>query len=190
MCRPVYHYPQPDGTPMKYGAIYIDPPWSFKNYSQKGEDKNPNQHYPCMKYEDMAVLPIGEMASDNCAMFMWIVDTHLPEALKLFSDYGFDYKTIAFIWDKDRLGLGYWTRKMAEVCLLATRGKPKRKNKDVRQILRAPIREHSRKPDLFYGRIESLVDGPYLEVFARQRRSGWDQWGNEVDKFTTEGKND
>lgn len=79
--------------------------------------------------------------------------------------------------------LGYWTRSNSEVCLLATRGKPKRSNADVRQAIIAPRREHSRKPDGIHERIERLVAGPYLELFARQRRPGWDCWGNEVEKF-------
>ena len=81
------------------------------------------------------------------------------------------------------MGLGYWTRANSEVCLLATRGSPKRLNADVRQGHHCPRREHSRKPEGVHERIERLVVGPYLELFARQRRPGWDCWGNEVDKF-------
>lgn len=80
--------------------------------------------------------------------------------------------------------LGYWTRSNSEVCLLATRGSPKRMAADVRQAIIAPKREHSRKPDGIHERIERLVGGPYLELFARQRRPGWDCWGNETDKFS------
>jgi N6-adenosine-specific RNA methylase IME4 len=82
------------------------------------------------------------------------------------------------------VGMGYWTRANSEACLLATRGKPKRLNADVRQGIIAPRREHSRKPDGIHARIERLVAGPYCELFARERRPGWDAWGNEVDKFT------
>jgi N6-adenosine-specific RNA methylase IME4 len=81
------------------------------------------------------------------------------------------------------VGMGYWTRANSEVCLLATRGKPKRLNADVRQGIIEPRREHSRKPDCVPGRIERLVAGPYLELFARTTRPGWDSWGNETDKF-------
>ena len=79
--------------------------------------------------------------------------------------------------------MGMWTRSNSEVCLLATRGKPRRLAADVRQVIQAPTREHSRKPDEIYGRIERLVEGPYLEMFARQAWPGWDAWGNEVGKF-------
>ena len=82
-----------------------------------------------------------------------------------------------------QIGCGYWTRANSEVCLLATRGKPKRLNADVRQAIIEPRRQHSRKPDCVHGRIERLVEGPYLELFARAPRPGWTVWGNETDKF-------
>lgn len=80
--------------------------------------------------------------------------------------------------------MGYWTRANTEPCLLATRGRPKRLNADVRQGIIAPRREHSRKPDDIHARIERLVPGPYLELFARTQRPGWTVWGNQTDKFT------
>jgi N6-adenosine-specific RNA methylase IME4 len=118
--------------------------------------------------------------------------------LRTVEAWGFEYKTCGFCWIKadatqiemfdeevtaDML-LGYWTRSNSEVCLLATRGSPKRLAADVRQAIIAPKREHSRKPDGIHERIERLVAGPYIELFARQRRPGWDVWGNEVDKFS------
>jgi N6-adenosine-specific RNA methylase IME4 len=121
----------------------------------------------------------------------------MPEAFEVIKAWGFEYKTCAFSWMKARgtqpdlfrdemdvqFGLGYWTRANSEVCLLATRGKPKRINADVRQGIIEPRREHSRKPDCVPGRIERLVAGPYLELFARTTRPGWDSWGNQTDKF-------
>jgi N6-adenosine-specific RNA methylase IME4 len=81
------------------------------------------------------------------------------------------------------MGMGYWTRANTEPCLLATRGKPKRLNADVRQAIIEPGREHSRKPDCVHERIERLVAGPYLELFARQERRGWTVWGNDTRRF-------
>ncbi len=115
----------------------------------------------------------------------------------VIKQWGFEYKTCGFAWMKadvstvdlfggsvqTHMGLGYWTRANSEVCLLATRGSPKRLNADVRQGIIAPRREHSRKPDGVHERIERLVGGPYLELFARQERSGWTVWGNETNKF-------
>lgn len=114
----------------------------------------------------------------------------LEKGLNLIRDMGFTYKTVAFTWvkktkhGKDHMGTGYYTRANPEMCLLATKGKPlQRKSKSVRQLMVSPLREHSRKPDEIYDRIEELFDGPYLEIFARTRRSGWAALGNEVDKF-------
>jgi N6-adenosine-specific RNA methylase IME4 len=122
---------------------------------------------------------------------MWAIDSHLDQAIALGKFWGFEYKTIGFIWEKTlkddpetlRMGLGKWTRKEAEVCLLFTRGKPKRLSGGVRQVIRAPRREHSRKPDEQYDRIEQLVSGPYLEIFSRTDRPGWASWGNQTGKF-------
>jgi N6-adenosine-specific RNA methylase IME4 len=128
---------------------------------------------------------------------MWVTWPLLPQALTVVDQWGFDYKTCAFDWMKAnntqpsffeeevpaQVGMGYWTRSNTEPCLLATRGKPKRINADVRQGIIAPRRQHSRKPDGVHARIERLVAGPYLELFARQRRPNWDVWGNQTDKF-------
>jgi len=165
----------------QYGAILCDPPWSFKTYSAKGRGRSPDNHYPCMDLDDMKRLSVPH--GESCALFMWVVDAHLIEAIDLISAWGFKFKTVAFIWDKGKMGLGYWSRKEAEICLLATCGKPKRLHCDVRQIIRAPRREHSRKPDEIYDRIERLVGGPYLEIFSRTDRPGWDAIGNQTGMF-------
>ena len=179
---------------MKYGAILADPPWSFRTYS--GKKTTPHRcvidYYPVMDKKSLEALPIADYASKNCALFMWAVDSHLDQAIDLMCNWGFSFKTIAFIWiktDKFRnptIGMGYWTRKSAEVCLLGTRGNIRRKNKGVRQVHMEPRREHSRKPDEFYRRIMALVDGPYLELFARQPWPEWASWGNETEKFVDE----
>ena len=111
------------------------------------------------------------LPKDNSALFLWVVDSHLDQGIELMKRWGFDFKTIAFIWvktcksdpTKPRMGMGLWTRKQAEICIFGTRGKVPRRDKGVRQVIMAPRREHSRKPDEVYGRIERLVDGPYLE---------------------------
>lgn len=180
----------------KYGAILADPPWSFKAWSGDAlPSRVADAHYNTMSTDGIEGLPVGELAADDCALFLWICWPTLPDALRVIEAWGFTYKTCAFCWVKgkalplfpddfkDKMGLGYWTRANSEVCLLATRGKPKRLNADVRQAILAPLREHSRKPDEQYERIERLVDGPYIELFARQRHEGWDAWGNEVGKF-------
>jgi N6-adenosine-specific RNA methylase IME4 len=180
-----------------FGAILADPPWSFKAWSGKGTARSADNHYSTMSMSDLAGLPIRRLAAEDCALFVWCVWPSINDALEIIKDgWGFTYKTCAFCWmkaDPYRLfaddatpfaGMGYWTRANSEVCLLATRGKPKRLNADVRQGIIAPRREHSRKPDGVHQRIERLVAGPYLELFARQKRPGWTVWGNQTDKFT------
>jgi N6-adenosine-specific RNA methylase IME4 len=180
-------------TRRKYGAIYADPPWSFRNWSAKGTGRNAVSHYDCLDFSALSALPIAELAADDCALFLWVTDPLLPRGLELLKAWGFEYKTVAFYWvklnsaakhDADFFtGLGYWTRANPEQCLLATRGRPARKAKDVRRLVIEKRREHSRKPDCVRERIERLVAGPYLELFARQTRRGWDCWGNQKALF-------
>ena len=173
----------------KYSVIYADPPWYFKNYSSKGEGRNPKQHYECMSIDDICNLDIDEITERDCVLLMWVVDPLLQEAFRVIEAWGFTYKTVGFTWSKTNqkslgfsTGLGYWTRSNPEMCLLATKGKPKRLSKSVKQLVISPRREHSRKPDEMYTYIEQLLDGPYIELFARNTREGWDSWGNEVEK--------
>ena len=79
-------------------------------------------------------------------------------------------------------GLGYWTRANPEMCLLATKGKPKRNSKSIPQLVVEQRQEHSRKPDIVYNHIENMLDGPYVELFARRKRNNWHSWGNEICK--------
>lgn len=171
-----------------YGAVYADPPWPFRIWS--GTDNTPHRteedHYSVMSIEEIRKVPVSFLAAKDCALFLWVVDAQLPACIATGEAWGFTYKTRAFEWLKTtkdgssyRIGMGYWTRKQTESCLLFTRGKPKRLNADVRQIIEAPIREHSRKPDETYNRIERLVAGPYVELWARRYRPNFDGWGDE-----------
>jgi N6-adenosine-specific RNA methylase IME4 len=178
----------------QYGCVLADPPWSFKSWSGKTgtPHRTANDHYKTQPFDSLESLPVSQVCALDCAMFMWTVDSHVDQAIELARGWGFGFKTIAFIWAKTnangtfRIGMGYWSRKQTETCLLFTRGKPKRMDKGVRQLIVAPRREHSRKPDEQYERVERLVAGPYLEMFARQSRPGWDSWGNETTKFDQE----
>lgn len=189
-----------------FGTIVADPPWAFRTFS--GETMTPHRsaedHYRTMDLAALKALPIGDVAARDCALFMWVVGPHLAESIELAASWGFTFKTDAFYWIKQRLigadqvdlftgdiaeprmGFGYWTRKQVEPCWLFTRGNPRRLGKGVRQAVIAPRREHSRKPEEVRDRIEALVAGPYLELFARSSRPGWSVWGNEVDKFDAE----
>ena len=141
-----------------------------------------------MSMEDIKALPVAELAAKDCALFLWITFPMLREAWSVMEAWGFTFKTVAFVWIKlnrkaDSLywGMGYWTRANAEICLLATRGNPKRQAKNVHQVILSHVEEHSKKPDEARRRIEALMgDVSRVELFARQSPPGWDVWGNEV----------
>lgn len=142
-----------------------------------------------MDIEDICALDVVEMADKDCALFLWATFPMLPEALRVIKAWGFRYKTVAFVWLKQNrsrkgwfYGLGFWTRGNAEICLLATRGKPRRQSCRVHQLLISPLRSHSQKPDEAREKIMELMgDLPRLELFARSKTDGWDVWGNEVE---------
>ncbi|MGA8549988.1 MAG: MT-A70 family methyltransferase [Stellaceae bacterium] len=181
--------------PNHYRVIYADPPWTFSTYSRKGKGRSAEAYYDCMTLPELKALPVAEWAADDCALLLWTTDPLLPTALEVIRAWGFTYKTVGFYWAKLNksadptvyheasffTGLGFWTRANPELCLLATRGHPHRRRADVRKLIVSPRREHSRKPDEAYQRIEALCEGPYLEMFARFSRPGWDRWGAESD---------
>lgn len=184
--------------PGSYSVVYADPPWAFATYSAKGRGRCAEAHYDTMNMADLRRLPVAEWAAPDAVLLMWATDPLLPQAFALIESWGFTYKTVGFYWAKlnrghesgkpltERsffTGMGYWTRANVEQCLLATRGQPRRKGRDVPRLVVAPRREHSRKPDEVYDRIERLMDGPYLELFARASRPGWDAWGNQAALF-------
>jgi N6-adenosine-specific RNA methylase IME4 len=150
-------------------------------------------HYDCLDFSVLAALPVADLAANNCALFLWVPDPMLPRAIELIKAWAFEYKTVAFHWVKLNskakhqadyfTGMGYWTRANPELCLLATRGKPARLAKDVRRLVVDRRREHSRKPDCVRQQIERLVAGPYLELFARESKPGWECWGDEAGLF-------
>ncbi|TVR82717.1 MAG: DNA methyltransferase [Rhodospirillales bacterium] len=178
----------------RYRVIYADPPWTFATFSRKGKGRSPEAYYDCMTLADIQALPVADWAADDCVLLLWATDPLLDKALEVIRAWGFTYKTVGFYWAKLQkchtapdfdersffTGLGFWTRANPEPCLLATRGHPKRVAANVRKLVIAPRREHSRKPDEVYGRIEALCQGPYLEMFARSSRPGWDSWGIET----------
>lgn len=171
----------------KYQIIYADPPWNTNTQFGRDKKKGNKQHYPLMTLEDIKNLPIKDLADDNCILFLWVVDTQLFDAEKVINAWGFTYKTVGFTWIKytsnckEHFGVGMWTRKNPEMCLIATKGKPKRINAGVRQLQKYQIREHSRKPDEIRIEIVKLMGNlPRIELFARQKTEGWDVWGNEV----------
>ncbi|MBZ9979765.1 hypothetical protein LB521_01205 [Mesorhizobium sp. BR-1-1-8] len=178
--------------PTKYPIILADPAWHFKtNVTQKG--RHVTKHYDTMSIDEIKNLPVADVSADDAILFLWVTNPLLDRAPEIIASWGFRYKTVGFTWIKQNKkseglfkGMGYYTRANAEHCLIATRGKVlPRKSKSVEQLIFAPRREHSRKPDEIYHRIEALYEGPYLELFSRSSKPGWTLWGNEVGKFET-----
>ena len=170
----------------RYQIIYADPPWRYEQKSMQGAAE---KHYPTMSIADLCALPVADIAAADSALFLWATFPQLPAALKLIRAWGFTYKTIAFLWLKKNkksdswfYGLGFWTRGNAEVCLLATKGRPKRRAANIHQFIISPVQEHSKKPNEVREKIVDLMgDVPRIELFARSYTEGWDVWGNEVE---------
>lgn len=188
-----------------YRVILADPAQAFKSYtalqsSNWDSRRDVEKHYATMTIEQIAALPVAELAHPTgCHLFLWVTGPNLMRAHEIIAAWGFKYSSVGFVWAKLRrglkdtplffserdfhLGLGLTTRHNVEICLLARRGNCRRIAKNVRELIVSPVREHSRKPAEAYARIERYCDGPRVELFARERRPGWDAWGNEADKF-------
>lgn len=183
MMRSLLHVARPLGG---WRVIYADPPWRYRGYASDGVPQRAAvQHYETMALDDLKALPVGMVAAKSAIVAMWVISSHLDQAMDLGRAWGFEFKTLLFVWNKGKMGLGKWTRQEAEICLLFTRGKPSRRPGagGVRQVLLESPREHSRKPEAFAGRLEELCRGPYLEMFAQSPREGWDVWGDSIDKY-------
>jgi N6-adenosine-specific RNA methylase IME4 len=189
----------------KYKIIYADPAWSYddKSLNRGGAER----HYRTMSIEDIKALPINDIADEDSILFMWATFPKLQEGLDTIKAWGFEFKTLAFVWVKTNKrtnneqlsflpsdsfdsfwGMGRWTRSNAEICLLAVKGKPQRLNADVHSVIYAPIDKHSKKPKETRERIIRLIgDLPRVELFARQKSEGWDIWGNELENSLTLG---
>lgn len=176
---------------LKAGLVHVDPPWAYETYEGNKVPARGEQPYETMTLDELMLLPVREAVADDCVMIMWIISSHLDQALVLGRSWGFEFKSLGPIWcktqkhapDVPKMGMGKWVRQEAEITLLFTRGKPKRIDAGVRQMIFEPAREHSRKPDGIYPACERLVKGPYLDLFGRCTRPGWTVWGDQSTKF-------
>lgn len=179
-----------------YGLIMADPPWNFRTFSGKGLEGRP-QHYKRLTLPDIKALPVKDLAAKDCHLFLWTTGPHLQNAFDVIRAWGFTYSAVGFTWVKLNprapemfmvksdffMGQGYTTRGNAEICLLAKRGKPKREAANIRELIVAPRRKHSEKPEEAFSRCQEYANGPYLEMFSRKDRLDWDVWGDEVGKL-------
>lgn len=168
----------------RYRVIYADPPWQYGDrcLHRGGAER----HYKTVGLPALSLLRVDRLALPDAALFLWATPPMLIEAIALMRAWGFTYKTIAFTWVKlnrdgtPAWGMGHWTRANAEHVLLGIRGKPKRASAAVHQIVRSPREDHSRKPAEVRRRIEELILGRRVELFAREHVDGWDAWGLDV----------
>ena len=178
----------------KYTTIYADPPWQFSNRTGKIAPENKKlTRYGTMTLYDIKALPVNDIAADEAHLYLWVPNALLIEGLEVMKAWGFTYKT-NLIWEKvrkdgepDGRGVGFYFRNVTEVLLFGVKTKKKHATFRTLQpgrsqvnVIRTRKREHSRKPDEFIKLIESCSPGPYLELFARGTRPGWDLWGDQA----------
>jgi len=175
--------------PGSYGLIVADPPWSFDNWSAKGEKKNPKSHYSCMGLPDIKALPVADLGARDCLLWLWATNPMLPQAIEVMEAWGFQFKT-AGTWVKTTkhgklaFGTGYVLRSCSEPFLIGRRGKPAQGAKNIRSAFLAEAREHSRKPDDAYAMAERMAPAARrIELFSRVERQGWATWGDEAGKL-------
>ena len=167
---------EPNG---RYHVLVVDPPWQ---YGKRAEDPTHRGRclYPTMVIDDVCAMEIP--AEDDAVLWLWTTNAFMHEAYHVLDSWGFEPKTI-LTWVKDRWGTGDWLRGQTEHCILAIKGKPVVKSEGVSTVLEAPLRQHSRKPDEFYDLVDEMCPGRKIDIFSREAREGWDQWGAEVDSF-------
>ena len=172
----------------RYSIIYADPPWDYRGqrqYNASGVDTGGAElHYPTIPLTTLRQLPITDVAAADCLLFLWTTNPHLPQALQLAADWGFQYCTIAFVWDKQAVVPGYYTMSQYEHCLVFKRGRipQPRGARNIRQQVIAPRGKHSVKPAIVRQRIDEMFPHQRkLELFARAPVNSrlWDTWGNE-----------
>jgi len=175
---------------MAYGCILADPPWTYETRSVNGQSKSPSQHYKVMGLDEIQSLPVHLLAADDCMLIMWTTAPHLEQGIETMRAWGFDYVT-AGAWAKQTstgtklaFGTGYIYRSAAEFYLVGKIGNPRSAAKNIRNLILAPVREHSRKPDEMHEQLERMFPNVRrCELFGRQSRPGWAVWGNETEKF-------
>lgn len=164
-------------TEKLYGTIKADPPWDVHQKGKYGAQR----HYPLMTLEQIKAMPIADLAAPNAHCYLWVTNATLRHGYDVLEAWGFKPSS-PITWCKPRLGLGHPLRNCTEHLLLGTRGKSVANFKSQPTWMFAPVHsQHSRKPEEAYDVAERVSPGPYLELFARRHRHGWDAWGDEID---------
>lgn len=172
----------------EYEILLADPPWDYKGQSQhagSGEKLTGGamSHYPTVTLSSLKQLPVSDICAPDALLFMWVTNPHLDQGIDLLKAWGFQYATVAFVWDKQVTNPGYYTLSQCELCLVGKRGRiPRpRGSRSIRQFVSVKRGAHSEKPEEVRHRIEAMFPSQSkIELFARKVTSGWDAWGNEV----------
>ena len=188
----------PELPKKKYSIIYADPPWDYggklqfdkssKGVAEIDVGKNifissANFKYPTVKTKELMKIPVSKIAEDDCLLFMWVTNPHLAQGIELGRAWGFEYRTVAFVWDKMVHNPGQYTMSYCELCLVFKKGRiPKpRGARNIKQLVRVPRGKHSEKPDEVLKGIEAMFpDQKKIELFARRKPKKWDVWGLDV----------
>lgn len=184
----------------KYQVIYADPPWFYNgklqfDKSSKSKDKidikrnifvsTASFKYPTLKSEELKKLKVEDISDKDCILFMWTSNPHLDQAIELGKSWGFDYKTVAFVWNKMVHNPGQYNLSYCELCLLFKKGKvpTPRGARNIKQLVESKRTKHSEKPIKVLTNIEKMFPSQKkIELFARTRNKGWDVWGLESRK--------
>lgn len=170
------NFKQPDGL---FDVIAIDPPWAY------GREYDPETSRVANPYPEMPqseLLKIELPVKDDAVLFLWTTHAFIFDAKELMDKWGFTYKA-CMVWNKEKIGMGSWLRMQCEFCLVGIKGKPFWNNTTYRDIISSPRREHSRKPDEFFDMVANITAGRRLEYFSREKRDGWEIFGNDTNKF-------
>lgn len=172
-----------------YNVVLADPPWDYNGCTSPGGYSS-KDHYPSMTMQEMQQIPVRDMCDDQCVLFMWATGPMLKDAILLGESWGFQYRQVAFVWDKVNPVCGNYTITQCEFVLVfrPKKGKlPKRTKTNVRQHFSEKKRQHSRKPEYVQDMLDAMYANTHkIELFARRSRDGWDVWGDEIDKFDKE----
>lgn len=168
-----------------FDLLMVDAAWHFKT----GGNRGANQHYSVMSLEDIAALPVGDLAAPNSLLWLWATAPMLNQQITVIEKWGFTFKTSG-VWVKTTkhgkiaFGTGYLLRNAHEPFLIGTRGNPVT-TRSVRSVVMGRVRAHSQKPEEAYRAAEALMPGARrVELFSRTNRPGWSVWGNETGTFS------
>ncbi|MFQ5531864.1 MAG: MT-A70 family methyltransferase [Candidatus Nanoarchaeia archaeon] len=168
-----------------YDVISIDPAWNYEGENKNTTSYDANGRRVANPYPEMTIQEIKNInlpLMEDAVVFLWTTHKFLPDAFDILRSWELDYKA-TLVWNKEKIGMGAWFRMQCEFCLVGIKGKPYWNNTIYRDIMNEPRRQHSRKPDVFFDMVDKITLGRKLEYFSREKREGWEVFGNDINKF-------